>query len=162
MPWLLRGALDLIGRAGGGVVKAYRQDTLGKRTSGSFLYNGTRSPFEKTGFSYERPAGKNHCAMRRTVSPPSLDAQRVTPAALTPGAFGHGPLGRRLGGRWGYGLVMAAAQGVGPAVVAGCGAGALEVPGDGGVGDGGGQVALVGQGVVASAEQGGIARCSLI
>jgi GNAT superfamily N-acetyltransferase len=65
----LRGALDLIAKAGGGVVEAYPQDTQGKRTSGSFLYNGTRSLFEKAGFSYERSKGKNHCVMRRTVSP---------------------------------------------------------------------------------------------
>jgi hypothetical protein len=32
------------------------------------LYNGTRSLFEKAGFSYERPKGKNHCVIRRTVS----------------------------------------------------------------------------------------------
>lgn len=51
------------------MVKAYPQDTLGKRTSGSFLSNGTRSLFEKAGFSYERPKGKNHCVMRWTVSP---------------------------------------------------------------------------------------------
>lgn len=65
----LQGALDLIAKAGGGVVEAYPQDTSGKRTSGSFLYNGTRSLFEKAGFDYERPKGKNHCVMRRTVSP---------------------------------------------------------------------------------------------
>jgi len=65
----LRGALDLIGQAGGGVVEAYPQDTQGKRTSGSFLYNGTRGLFEKAGFSYDRSKGKNHCVMRRTVSP---------------------------------------------------------------------------------------------
>ena len=65
----LRGALDLIAKAGGGVVEAYPQDTLGKRTSGSFLYNGMRSLFEKAGFSYERSKGKNHCVMRRTASP---------------------------------------------------------------------------------------------
>jgi GNAT superfamily N-acetyltransferase len=65
----LRGALDLISKAGGGVVEAYPQDTMGKRTSGSFLYNGTRSLFEQAGFSYERSKGKNHCVMRRTVSP---------------------------------------------------------------------------------------------
>lgn len=65
----LRGALGLIANAGGGVVKAYPQDTLGKKTSGSFLYNGTRSLFEKAGFNYERSKGKNHCVMRRTVSP---------------------------------------------------------------------------------------------
>jgi hypothetical protein len=51
------------------VVEAYPQDTLGKRTSGSFLNNGTRSLFEKAGFSNERPKGKNHFVMRRTVSP---------------------------------------------------------------------------------------------
>jgi len=65
----LRGALDLIAKAGGGVVEAYPQDTRGKRTSGSFLYNGTRGLFEKAGFSYERSKGKNHCVMRRTVLP---------------------------------------------------------------------------------------------
>lgn len=65
----LRGALDLIAEAGGGVVEAYPQDTLGTKTSGSFLYNGTRSLFEEARFSYERPKGKNHCVMRRTVSP---------------------------------------------------------------------------------------------
>lgn len=64
----LRGALDLIAKAGGGVVEAYPQDTQGKRTSGSFLYNGTRSLFEKAGFSYDRPKGNNHCVMRKTVS----------------------------------------------------------------------------------------------
>jgi GNAT superfamily N-acetyltransferase len=64
----LRGALDLIGKAGGGLVEAYPQDTKGKRTSGSFLYNGTRSLFEQAGFSHERPKGKNHCVMSRTVS----------------------------------------------------------------------------------------------
>ena len=63
----LHGALDLIAKAGGGVVEAYPQDTQGKRTSGSFLYNGTRTLFEKAGFSYDRPKGKNHCVMRRTV-----------------------------------------------------------------------------------------------
>ncbi len=65
----LRGAVDLIAKAGGGVVEAYPQDTPGKKTSASFLYNGTRNLFERAGFSYERPKGKNHCVMRRTVSP---------------------------------------------------------------------------------------------
>jgi len=37
-------------------------------SSGSFLYNGTRSLFEKAGFSYER-SKENHCVMRKTVSP---------------------------------------------------------------------------------------------
>ena len=64
----LRGALDLIAKAGGGVVEAYPQDTRGKRTSGSFLYNGTRSLFERAGFTYERSKGKSHTVMRTTVS----------------------------------------------------------------------------------------------
>jgi GNAT superfamily N-acetyltransferase len=65
----LRGALDLIAQAGGGVVEAYPHDTHGKKTSGSFLYNGTRSLFEKAGFSYERRKGQKNCVMRRTVAP---------------------------------------------------------------------------------------------
>jgi hypothetical protein len=65
----LRGALDLIGHAGGGLVEAYPQDTQGRKTSASFLCNGTRSLFEEAGFSYERPVGKNHCVMRRTIPP---------------------------------------------------------------------------------------------
>lgn len=65
----LRGALHLIAQAGGGVVEAYPQDTDGQKVTASFLYSATRSLFEKAGFSYERPKGKNHCVMRRTVSP---------------------------------------------------------------------------------------------
>ncbi|UJP41517.1 GNAT family N-acetyltransferase [Cellulomonas palmilytica] len=66
---VLQGALDLIAAAGGGVVESYPQDTAGQRTSASFLYNGTRSLFERAGFTYDRPKGKNHCVMRRTVAP---------------------------------------------------------------------------------------------
>jgi GNAT superfamily N-acetyltransferase len=63
----LHGALDLIAQAGGGLVETYPQDTPGKKTSASHLYNATRSLFELAGFSYERPVGKNHCVMRKTV-----------------------------------------------------------------------------------------------
>jgi GNAT superfamily N-acetyltransferase len=63
----LYGALDLIARAGGGMVEAYPQDTAGQKVSSSFLYSGTRGMFEKAGFEYERPKGKNHCVMRRAV-----------------------------------------------------------------------------------------------
>ncbi len=65
----LRGALDLIAQAGGGVVEAYPQDTAGQKVSASFLYNGTRSLFEQAGFSYDRPKGTNHCVMSKTVPP---------------------------------------------------------------------------------------------
>jgi len=61
------GALDLIAKSGGGVVEAYPQDTPGKKVSPSFLYSSTRGTFEKAGFDYERPKGKNHCVMRKFV-----------------------------------------------------------------------------------------------
>jgi GNAT superfamily N-acetyltransferase len=64
----LQGALDLIAAAGGGVVEGYPQDTQGKKVSASFLYNGTRSLFERAGFAYERPKGKNHCVMRTEIA----------------------------------------------------------------------------------------------
>ena len=73
----VHGALDLIARAGGGVVEAYPQDTPGKKVSSAFLYSATRSTFEKAGFDYERPKGKNHCVMRKIV-----------PAAHRPGGAG--------------------------------------------------------------------------
>jgi hypothetical protein len=63
----LVGALGLIAVAGGGVVEAYPQDTPGKKVSSAFLYSCTRGMFEKAGFDYERPKGKNHCVMRKIV-----------------------------------------------------------------------------------------------
>ncbi len=63
----LDGALDLIARAGGGAVEAYPHDMAGKKMSSSFLYDGTRSMYEKAGFDYERPKGKNNCVMRKVV-----------------------------------------------------------------------------------------------
>jgi GNAT superfamily N-acetyltransferase len=65
----LRGALDLIAQAGGGVVEAYPQDTDGEQIPASVLYNGTRGLFEQAGFSYGRPKGRYHCVMSRTVLP---------------------------------------------------------------------------------------------
>ncbi|HEX2152566.1 MAG TPA: GNAT family N-acetyltransferase [Acidimicrobiia bacterium] len=75
----LRGALDLIAEAGGGVVEAYPYDIQAKKVSASFLYNGTRGLFEQTGFQYERPKGKNHCVMRLKV-PPRSGRATVGPA----------------------------------------------------------------------------------
>jgi GNAT superfamily N-acetyltransferase len=63
----LRGALDLIAQAGGGLVEGYPQDTPGKKINPSFLYNGTRHLYEEAGFRYDRAKGKNHCVMTRTV-----------------------------------------------------------------------------------------------
>ena len=63
----LNGVLDLIARAGGGVVEAYPQDTQGQKVSASFLYSATQSLFEDAGFSYDRKKGKNHCVMSKSV-----------------------------------------------------------------------------------------------
>jgi ribosomal protein S18 acetylase RimI-like enzyme len=65
----LDGALSLIAAAGGGTVEAYPQDTAGKKVSASFLYSATRSLFERAGFVYQRPKGKNHCIMRKVIAP---------------------------------------------------------------------------------------------
>ena len=66
----LHGALDLIALAGGGVVEGYPQDLSdGRRVGNSFLYNSTRALYERAGFTYVRPKGKNHTVMRRTLEP---------------------------------------------------------------------------------------------
>ena len=54
----VRGALDLIAKAGGGVVEGYPHDLQGEKMRSQFLYSATRSLFEQVGFSYERPKGK--------------------------------------------------------------------------------------------------------
>ena len=64
----VRGALALIAAAGGGVVEAYPHDLPeGKKTSASFLYNATRTMYERLGFSYERSKGKSNCVMSAVV-----------------------------------------------------------------------------------------------
>jgi GNAT superfamily N-acetyltransferase len=54
----LRGALDLIAKAGGGVVEGYPQDTQGKKISASFLYNTTRSLYEQTASATTGPKAR--------------------------------------------------------------------------------------------------------
>jgi len=61
----LQGALDLISETGGGVVEGYPHDNQGKKKS--VLYNGTRTLFERAGFTYVRSKGTGNCVMRRTV-----------------------------------------------------------------------------------------------
>ena len=62
----LRGALDLVRQAGGGVVEGYPHDTSdGRRTS--VLYDGTRALYERVGFTYVRPKGLRNCVMRTQV-----------------------------------------------------------------------------------------------
>lgn len=64
---VLRGALDLIAQAGGGVVEGYPHDNDGKKVL--VLYSGTRALFEEAGFDYIRPKGTKNCVMRTTVAP---------------------------------------------------------------------------------------------
>ena len=61
----LRGALDLIAAAGGGVVEGYPHDNGGKKVS--VLYDGTRALFERAGFDFVRPKGTRNCVMRTEV-----------------------------------------------------------------------------------------------
>jgi len=61
----LQGALDQISAAGGGTVEGYPHDTQGKKKS--VLYNGTRTLFERAGFTFVRSKGTGNCVMRRTV-----------------------------------------------------------------------------------------------
>ena len=64
----VQGALALIAAAGGGLVESYPHDLPpDKRTSASFLYNATRTMYEKLGFTYERPKGKGNCVMTKVV-----------------------------------------------------------------------------------------------
>ena len=64
----LRGALELIAQAGGGLVEGYPHDTGGvRKKNSSFLYNGTRTMYEREGFTYDRPKGQGNCVMVRQV-----------------------------------------------------------------------------------------------
>ena len=64
----VRGALGLIARDGGGLVESYPHDLPpDKKISASFLYNATRTMYERLGFTYERPKGKGNCVMTKLV-----------------------------------------------------------------------------------------------
>lgn len=66
----LRGAVELIAQAGGGLVEGYPHDTAGvRKKNSSFLYNGTRTMYEREGFAYDRPKGQGNCVMVREVAP---------------------------------------------------------------------------------------------
>jgi len=66
----LRGAVELIAQAGGGLVEGYPHDTAGvRKKNSSFLYNGTRTMYEREGFTYDRPKGQGNCVMVCEVAP---------------------------------------------------------------------------------------------
>ena len=65
----LRGAVQLIAHAGGGLVEGCPHDTGGvRKKNSSFLYNGTRAMYEREGFTYDRPKGQGNCVMVRDVA----------------------------------------------------------------------------------------------
>jgi hypothetical protein len=49
------------------VVEGYPHDIGGQKVSASFLYNGTRTMFEKAGFAYDRSKGEKNCVMTISV-----------------------------------------------------------------------------------------------
>ncbi len=65
----LEGALQLIAEAGGGEVVSFPNELEpGKRTSSSFLHNGTRAMFDKAGFTFERHIGKDKTVMHKSIA----------------------------------------------------------------------------------------------
>ena len=52
------------------MVEGYPHDTGGvRKKNSSFLYNGTRTMYEREGFTYDRPKGLGNCVMVREVAP---------------------------------------------------------------------------------------------
>jgi GNAT superfamily N-acetyltransferase len=65
----LEGAVDQIGRAGGGLVEAIPEVTAGRETPGRFLYTATVELFEDFGFTRRRQVGKHAWIVSRVVDP---------------------------------------------------------------------------------------------
>ncbi len=63
----LAGALAEIARLGGGTVESYPEDTSDRKTSGSFLFNGTVAMFERHGFTRSRQIGKHRWVVNRLI-----------------------------------------------------------------------------------------------
>ena len=63
----LEGALEQIGRRGGGLVEAISEVTAGREAQGRFLFSATVELFEQYGFERGREVGKHARIMSRTV-----------------------------------------------------------------------------------------------
>jgi ribosomal protein S18 acetylase RimI-like enzyme len=61
------GALDQIGRAGGGLVEAISEVTAGREAHGRFLFSATAELLEEFGFTRVRQVGKHAWIMSRVV-----------------------------------------------------------------------------------------------
>lgn len=71
----VEGAIDLIGRAGGGLVEAISEVTDGRVAHDRFLFTGTAELFEDLGFRRVRQVGKHAWILSRTV-PAAATADR--------------------------------------------------------------------------------------
>jgi GNAT superfamily N-acetyltransferase len=65
----LEGAVDLIARAGGGLVEAIPEVTAGREAPGRFLFRATVELFEQYGFTRVRQVGKHAWVVGRVVDP---------------------------------------------------------------------------------------------
>jgi len=65
----LEGALDLIARAGGGLVEAIPEVTAGRNAPGRFLFSTTVELFEQYGFSRVRQVGKHAWIVSKKIDP---------------------------------------------------------------------------------------------
>ena len=63
----LKGAVEQIGKLGGGQIEAYPEDTGGRKASPAFLFNGSLSTFERNGFARSRLIGKHKWVVTRTI-----------------------------------------------------------------------------------------------
>ena len=67
----LEGAIQEIKRLGGGMVEGFPEDTTGRSVSGSFLFNGSLSMFERQDFVRQRLIGKHKWVVTRVIAPTS-------------------------------------------------------------------------------------------
>jgi GNAT superfamily N-acetyltransferase len=65
----LEGALDLVARAGGGLVEAISEVTAGREAPGRFLFSATVELFEDYGFSRVRQVGKHAWIVSKVIDP---------------------------------------------------------------------------------------------
>lgn len=63
----LAGALELIARAGGGLVEAISEVTMGREARARFLFSATVETFEEYGFTRGRQVGRHAWIVSRVV-----------------------------------------------------------------------------------------------
>jgi GNAT superfamily N-acetyltransferase len=73
----VKGALDQIAAAGGGLVEAISEVTTGREAQGRFLFSATVELFEEYGFARGRQVGKHAWIMSKRIRP----ARRRAPSA---------------------------------------------------------------------------------